>query len=119
MILDALVTADFFRSAAIGLGGLVVGGGSMVLFERARFYDRHDLVMARRAMLLLLAVNALVLTFVAAVLIDRWGDEATWRLGAAFLIFMLKGWFFLELYRTGMEQERRALRSGERSWLEV
>lgn len=118
-MIAALDIVNISRVGVILLGGLVVGGGSLVLVERARFYRRHNLNDAVRAMKALAMVNALVLAFIAAVLIDRWDEALSWRWVLGALIFLVKGYFFFLLYSTGLEQERRILfgdPAAPRSW---
>jgi hypothetical protein len=107
--------ANIARTFTIAFGGSVVGAGSIILIERARFYRRLRLPRAVRAMYLLIAMNALVLTYIALGLIGHWGDDMTYRVPLSIVIFAVKAWFFLDLRHVGMDQERRILYGGPRS----
>jgi hypothetical protein len=100
---------DAARIIVVLTGGCVIGAGFAILLARRRFYQDADLPMAARAMLSLCAVNTLVLAYVTAVLVERWGENLSWRWVLALAIFALKGWFFHDLRATEIEQERRRL----------
>lgn len=101
--------ANLLRVLVIFTGGGVVGVGCVILWERAAFYRRLDIPAAPRAMYALMLVNAFVMAFIAAVLIDRWDDPLSWRWALAIGVFVVKGFFFHQLRATGLEQERRQL----------
>lgn len=96
------------RVGVLIVGGAIVGAGWVVLGERSAFYHRLGIRDASRAMLALSIVNLLVMTFIALVLIDRWDHALSWRTGLATAVFASKATFFFLLWRTGVEQERRA-----------
>jgi hypothetical protein len=104
-----VAVVNALRVLVIAGGGAVIGAGTVILLERARFYQRHDVPEAVVAMRALIVVNVLTLTFVSLVLISKWDDWLTWRLPVATAIFVSKGVFFHLLRQTGVEQERRAL----------
>jgi MFS family permease len=109
---SALVSGDLanaLRVLVIFGGGAVIGGGSVILAERARHYRQMELGQAVKAMWALIAVNALVLGFITLGLLDRWDAVLSWRWAFAIAIFALKGLFFYWLRSVGLEQERRAL----------
>ena len=111
-VLSAILAADVIRSAGVFFGGAVVGGGAIILHERAQHYKRELGDWGRtpqRAMYTLAVVNGLVLAFITTVLLSKWGEALTWRWPAAMAIFSLKALFFRDLRATGLEQERRAL----------
>ena len=114
-LVTSVIAADAARIAVIFFGGAVVGAGWPILWHRAHFYRQIQLPDACVAMWLLAVVNALVLTFISFVLIDRWGDPLSWRWPVAIAIFGLKGWFFLLLRKAGLEQERRVLRDSHQT----
>jgi intracellular septation protein A len=90
-------------------GGIVVGGGTVIILDRARWYRRHGLSHAVRAMHALAVVNVMVLGYVAATLISRWDQFLSWRQPLAVAIFAAKAVFFVLLRSTGLEQERREM----------
>lgn len=104
-----LVIWHALRLFVIIFGGAVVGTGFAVLAERSRYYRRHCMPCAIWAMRLLACMNALVLAYVAAVMIDRWDHPVGWRWAGGIAIFATKGLFFYLLRETGIEQERRQL----------
>lgn len=106
--LAMLHLADAFRVVTVAFGGFVVGGGFAILRERARYYGRNKLTVAVHCMQVLAVMNALVLTYVTLVLMDRWNEALSWRWGFAVLIFASKSYFFVLLRRVGVEQEMRA-----------
>jgi hypothetical protein len=95
------------RLSVLVFGGAIVGVGFVVLNERRRFYGRLGIPAASWAMITLALVNALVMAFIATVLIDRWDAALSWRTVLAALIFASKAVFFWLLWRTAIEQERR------------
>lgn len=110
----AMDLPNIFRAVVVLLGGIVVGGGTVVLIERARFYRAENISRAPRAMYALALVNVLVLTYIGVGLAARWDEELSWRTPIALVIFGLKGLFFRDLRATGLEQERRALYASPR-----
>lgn len=104
--------SEFARVGVIFFGGAVVGGGAVVLRERAAFYGRAGIFVGRWAMLAMFAMNTLTLSFVAGVMIDRWERDLSWPWVLALMIFLLKALFFHLLRLTGIEQERRRLYGG-------
>jgi hypothetical protein len=86
---------------------MVVGGGSVILLERARFYGRAGLPTGVRAMYSLLAVNIVVMTYIAATLVARWHSPLSWRTYLAVFVFALKAVFFRQLRILGVAQEER------------
>lgn len=101
--------ADAVRLLILAYGGAVVGMGLRVLFERAQHYRREGLHDGARSMYALMVTNTLVMSFVAVVLIQRWGDLLSWPSVIALGIFTSKALHFLWLFRLGNQQERRLL----------
>lgn len=101
--------ANTTRVLTIFIGGVVIGGGTLVLLERGAFYRRLHLRTGQRAMWALIVVNIAVLTYISLTLIVRWDQDITWRTYVGLAIFTAKGVFFHFLRATGIEQERRKL----------
>lgn len=98
------------RAAVVFCGGFVVGTGCIVLEGRRRFYVDLKLIEIAQAMVLLMIVNALVLGFIATILLVSQNDEPlSWRWIVASIIFLIKGLFFYKLWRGAMTQERARL----------
>lgn len=103
------MTSDLLRVLVIFVGGVIVGGGTVILLARARFYQKRGLPQAACAMYFLIVANALVLTFIAQSIITHWGEDVTWRVPLAVAIYTAKAGFFHNLRGAGLEQERRIL----------
>lgn len=97
---DANSPADALRAIDVSAGGLVVGVGVVVLAGRARAARAAGSLPGVRAALLLLAVNALVVTYVALTL--RWDEPLGWRSVFAVVVFALKGRLLFDVRLTGI-----------------
>src|SRR4051812_2498750 len=82
----SFVPVDIVRASAIILGG-VSFGMALSLFPQLKVrWAKEDLLGAR----LFLVVHFLVVLFVTGNLIERHGEDLTWRTPVALLIFSLK-----------------------------
>ena len=106
---------DIARMAVVLTGGCVMGAGFVILNARRRFYQHIQLPAAARAMVTMALVNSLVLVYVTAVLMERWGETLSWRWAVALAVFAAKAWFFHDLRSAELEQERRHLYGDTRS----
>lgn len=97
---DANSPADQLRAIDVAVGGAVVGVGLVVLPGRARAARAAGSLPGVRAALLLLAVNALVVTYVALTL--RWDEPLGWRSVFAVVVFALKGRLLFDVRLTGI-----------------
>lgn len=98
---------DILRMIVMVLGGAVVGAGFPIMRMRATQYKEINISHGAYACWWLMIVNILALGFIASLLIDRWGQELSWRWWVAFAVFSAKGAMFYHLRAATLEEHRR------------